>query len=155
MDIIKLYYSKWSRKPQDPSLAHDPITTDGLASHVVNDSGYGLIACSSAIDNDLYPLDIFTKTFDPKKQVIIGLDSLCSRHLFSHFCYFIYVLQPIAPFEIYDVGENIKAVSKGNVCIRYHDSTGIIQDKILLNAFHAPKSSIHLIFIPQLAHDTD
>jgi hypothetical protein len=101
------------------------------------------------------PLDIFTESFDPEEQVIIGLDSLCSRHLFSDKSDFISDLTPVEPFEIHGVGGNMQAVSKGNVRLRFRDSDGKIHDKVLQNAYYAPESPVRLISIPQLVRDTD
>jgi hypothetical protein len=87
--------------------------------------------------------------------MIIGLDSLCSRHLFSDLSDFLSDLIPITPFEIHGVGGNIKPISKGSVRLRFWDSTGAINDKLLSNVYYAPKCPVRLISIPQLARDTN
>jgi hypothetical protein len=130
-----------------------PIQSNSLLSHVGDDNGHGLIACSSAINNYLSPLDIFTEIFDPKEQVIVGLNSLCSRHLFSDISDFVSDLTPIAPFEIHGVGGTVR-VSKGNVRLQHCDSNGNIKDKIS-RCILCSQNSSPPISIPQWARDTD
>jgi hypothetical protein len=141
--LAQMHFLKRPKKPPDP-----------VASSYDRDATHGLIACSSPINNEVSEWDIFTESFDPEEQRIIGLDSLCSRHLFSDLSDFVSDLTPITPFEIHGVGGNIKAISKGSVRLRFRDSTGTIRDKILSNAYHAPNCPVRLISIPQLARDT-
>jgi hypothetical protein len=110
LDIVKTYFSKRPKKPPDPTSCKTSIASDNEHTRE-----HGLIACSSAISNDSSTLDIFTESFDSEEQVIIGLDSLCSRHLFCEPSNFVSELTPITPFKIHGVGGNISVVSKGNV----------------------------------------
>jgi hypothetical protein len=55
------------------------------------------------------------------------------------------------PFSIQGVGGDIK---EGKVRLRFHNTNGTLNDKILENAYFAPRSPVCLISIPQLARDT-
>jgi hypothetical protein len=110
LDIVKAYFSKRPKKPPDPTLLTHSIELDNEQTRE-----HGLIACSSAISRDSSMMDIFTESFDSEEQVIIGLDSLCSRHLFFELSDFVSELTPITPFKIHGVGGDISAISKGNV----------------------------------------
>jgi hypothetical protein len=81
--IAQIHFLKHPRKPPDPISQHTFSVLDPVASSYTHDTAHGLIACSSAIGKEVSELDIFTESFDPEEQMIIGLDSLCSRHLFS------------------------------------------------------------------------
>jgi hypothetical protein len=88
-------------------------------------------------------------------MAIVGLDSLYSRHLFYDKSDFITKIAPIQPFSVQGVGGDIKAIGIGKVRLRFHDTNGILHDKILEKACFAPKSPVCLISIPQLARDTN
>jgi hypothetical protein len=68
---------------------------------------------------------------------------------------FITKINPIQPFRIQGVGGDIKAIGIGKVRLRFHDTNGILHDKVLANAYYAPKSPVCLISIPQLTRDTN
>jgi hypothetical protein len=79
--------------------------------------------------------------------MIVGLDSMCSHHLFIDKTDFVSDIKPIIPFEIHGAGRNIKA-------IWFYWSSGILYDKLLLNAYYAPIAPVWLISLLQLGGDT-
>jgi hypothetical protein len=98
--------------------------------------------------------DIYTESHDSDDSVIIGLDSLCSRHLFPAKSDFISEIQPIEPFDIDGVGGNIQAIGQGTVQVHFWDPSGLLHDKQLVNVYYAPNAPVWLLSIPQLARDT-
>jgi hypothetical protein len=118
-------------------------------------SGTAMVACSSGTERSFETIDVFQESFDKEEMAIVGLDSLCSRHLFYDKSNFITKIVPVQPFSIQGVGGNIKAIGIGTVRLRFHDSTGVLHDKVLENVYYAPKSPVRLISIPQLARDTN
>ncbi len=115
----------------------------------------GFIACSSTIPNDLEDMsEIHSESFDSEEQVIIGLDSMCSRHLFIDKSDFVSDIKPIVPFDIHGVGGNIEAIGQGTVRLRFRCSSGTLHDKLLFNAYYAPNAPVRLISVPQLGRDT-
>jgi hypothetical protein len=99
--------------------------------------------------------DIHTESFDSDDLVIIGLDSLCSRHLFPAKSDFISEIQPIEPFDIHGIGGNIQAIGQGTVQVRFRDPSGLLHNKQLVNAYYAPNAHVWLLSIAQLARDTN
>jgi hypothetical protein len=91
------------KKPPDKSIIHDTA----------------LIACSSVTSNTRHFLDTFEESFDHEETALVGLDSLCSRHLFNSKSDFVSKIEPIKPFSIHGVGGNIKAIGVGCVRIRF------------------------------------
>jgi hypothetical protein len=86
---------------------------------------------------------------------MVGLDSLCSQHLFPSKFDFVSKISLIEPFGIQGVGGDIKAIGQGTVRIHFHDDNGSLRDKLLKNAYFAPKCPVCLISIPQLARGTN
>jgi hypothetical protein len=86
---------------------------------------------------------------------MVGLDSLCSRHLFPSKSDFVSQILPIDPFGIQGVGGDIKAIGKGTVRLWFRCDKGILHDKLLHNAYYAPRCPVCLVSIPQLARDTN
>jgi hypothetical protein len=126
------------KKPPDKSIIHDTA----------------LIACSSATSSKRHFIDMFEESFDHEETALVGLDSLCSHHLFNSKSDFVSKIEPIEPFSIQGVGGNIKAIGVGCVRICFRDVDSVLHDKILKNVYYAPKSPVRLISIPQLARDT-
>jgi hypothetical protein len=118
-------------------------------------SSTAMVACSSGAECSFETIDAFQESFDKEEMAIVGLDSSCSRHLFYDKSDFITKIVPIQPFSIQGVGGDIKAIGVGTVRLWFHDSTGVLHDKVLENAYYAPKSPVRLISIPQLARDTN
>jgi len=115
----------------------------------------GLIACSSNLLNNLADVtDIHSESFDVEEQVIVGLDSMCSCHLFIDKSDFVSDIKPITPFDIQGVGGNIQAIGQGTVQLWFHCSNGLSHDKLLPNAYFAPNAPVCLISIPLLGRDT-
>jgi hypothetical protein len=67
------------------------------------------VACSSTLPGTLDDIDYFNESFDPKEQVIVGLDTLASRHLLPSPSDFISENKPITPIDIHGIGGNIQA----------------------------------------------
>jgi hypothetical protein len=63
LDTIRTYISKWPRKPPDPKMIPYPVRSDDLVSHLGQNNGPGLIACSSGIANDFPPFGYFHRKF--------------------------------------------------------------------------------------------
>jgi hypothetical protein len=114
-----------------------------------------LVACSSGGEHSIDDLETYKESFDQEEMAILGLDSLCSRHLFYDKSDFVTKITPIQPFSIQGVGGDIKAIGIGKVRLHFHDTNGVLHDKILEKAYYAPKSPVRLISIPQLARDTN
>ncbi|MFN9981430.1 MAG: hypothetical protein ACK53Y_16005, partial [bacterium] len=89
-------------------------------------SGSSYIACSSMMNDVSNVKDIYTESHDSDDSVIIGLDSLCSRHLFPAKSDFISEIQPIEPFDIHGIGGNIQAIGQGTVQVRFRDPSGLL-----------------------------
>lgn len=142
-DVVSLYFAKRPKKPPD------------ILPHHQKDANIALVACSSVSDDTLEDANIYCDDFDSERTHMVGLDSLCSRHLFPVKADFVSEISPIEPFGIQGVGGDIKAIGKGTVRIRFYCDKGIPQDKLLLNAYYAPKCPVRLISIPQLARDTN
>lgn len=114
----------------------------------------GFIACSSTMLHDIDDVaDFHSESFYAEEQVIVGLDSMCSRHLFPDKSDFASKIKSIVPFEIHGVGGNIKAIGQGTVWLRFRCSSGILHDKLLSNAYYEPNAPVCLISIPQLGRD--
>jgi hypothetical protein len=115
----------------------------------------GLIACSSTLLHNLVDVTgIYSESFDVEEQVIVGLDSMCSHHLFIDKSAFVSDIKPITPFDIQGVGGNIRAIGQGTVRLRFCCSNGSSHDKLLPNAYFAPNAPVHLISIHQLGRDS-
>jgi hypothetical protein len=133
------YRRQQIKKPPDKPMTHDTA----------------MVACSSTPNDPLNSIDTFEERFDHNDTApIIGLDSLCSCHLFNSKSDSVTALEPIKPFSIQGFGGDIKAIGMGCVRIFFHDTVGVLHDKILNNIYYAPKSPVCLISIPQLARDT-
>jgi hypothetical protein len=97
-------------------------------------SDCSFIACSSTIPNDLENMsEIHSESFDSEEQVIIGLDSMCSRHLFIDKSDFVSDIKPIVPLDIHGVGGNIEAIGQGTVRLWFRCSSWTLHDKLLFN----------------------
>jgi hypothetical protein len=115
----------------------------------------GLIACSSTLLHNLADVtDIHSESFDVEEQVIVGLDSMCSRHLYIDKSDFVSDIKPITPFDIQGVGGNLQAIGQGTVRLWFCCSNGSSHDKLLPNAYFALNAPVRLISIPQLGRDT-
>ncbi len=57
-----------------------------------------MVACSSVADHSLDTSDAFKESFDQEEKVIVGLDTLYSRHLFYSISDFVKKIDPIKPF---------------------------------------------------------
>jgi hypothetical protein len=132
-----------------------PRTPPDKATDSFQCSEGGYIACSSTINDILHVDSVYTESFDSEALVLIGLDSHCSRLLFPAKSDFISEIKPIAPFDVHGVGGTIKAIGQGTVRLRFRDSSGLLHDKLLVNAYYAPNVPVHLLSIPQLARDTN
>jgi hypothetical protein len=85
-----------------------------------------------------------------EKQMIVGLDSMCSHHLFFDKSNFVPKIKLIVTFAIHGVGGNIEAIGQGTVKLWFHCSSGLLHDKLLLNAYYASNAPVCMISIPQL-----
>jgi hypothetical protein len=88
-----------------------------------------------------------------EEPAIIGLDSCCSRHLFTEKSDFINGIKPIDPVEIMGVSGDLILKGTGSVRVRFRDDNGAWVDKIIDHAYYAPDSPVRLISITQLARD--
>jgi hypothetical protein len=109
------------------------------------------IACStSAGDNSCD--DWFKANFDEAEELqLVGLDNMCSRHLFSDKNDFIGQLTTIDPLEISGVAGGLTATGEGTVRVRFRNDKGLLIDKNITKALYVPESSVRLISITQLA----
>lgn len=95
------------------------------------------MACSSGAEHLIYTLDTFRES-DQEEMTIVGLDSLCIRHLFYSKSDFIAKIAPIKPYSIQGIGGDIKAIGIGKHRTRFYNTDGMLHDKILDNAYYAP-----------------
>jgi hypothetical protein len=144
-EVVKAYFVKRPKKPPDISLH----------TQEVENTDHSYVACSSTNEDNLQNAGFYCNDFDSERASMVGLDSLCSRHLFPDKTNFVSDITPIEPFGIQGVGGDIKAIGKGTVRIRFYCDRDIPQDKLLPNAYYAPKCPVRLISIPQLARDTN
>jgi hypothetical protein len=106
-----------------------PKKPPDIKHHNAGASACSYIACSSTLLNDLEAVeDIPSESFDTEEQVIVGLDSMCSRHLFFDPSDFVSEIKPITPFDIHGVGGNIQAIGQGTVRLWFRCSSGILHD---------------------------
>jgi hypothetical protein len=90
-------------------------------------------AFSSTLLNDLDIIaDIHSESYDAEKQVIAGLDLMCSHHLFTDKSDFVSEIKPIILFAIHGIGRNIEAIGQGTVRLQFHCSSGILHVKLFL-----------------------
>jgi hypothetical protein len=147
-DVVTIYFSKRPKKP--PDIVFDKsVIKDKLS--VAEDTSF--VACTSTLSRGLDDSDIYNDHFDTEDTFVVGLDSLCSRHLFPDKSDFVSTIIPIEHLEVQGVGGGIKAIGKGTVRIRFRCDQGILHDKLLRNAYFAPTCPVRLISIPQLARD--
>lgn len=141
MATIKDVYIPPYKKPPDKTT------------YLLDPKAVGFLACSSTLPGTLDSGDFLSESFDSEDQVVVGLDTLASHHLFPSTSDFVSEI-PVTPLDIYGVGGNIQAVGQGNMQFRFCCSSGKLHDKILHNAYHAPNVPVQLISIPQLGRDT-
>ena len=95
---------------------HKPKKPPDKKAHISDTNACGLIACPSTLLHDLDDVAaLHSESFDVEEQVIVGLDSMCSRHLFIDESDFVSEIKPIKPFKIHGIGGNIKAIGQGTV----------------------------------------
>ena len=111
------------------------------------------IACSTDLpEPSAVSDDEFTANFgEAEDQHLVGLDNMCSRHLFSAKHDFIGDIIPIDPLEICGVAGGFTAKGEGTVRIRFRNDDGKLVDRKIYKALYAPDSAVRLISITQLA----
>ena len=111
------------------------------------------IACSTGtLETDDGCEEMFKANFGEAEEFqFVGLDNMCSRHLFSNKSDFIGKILPIDPLEICGVAGGFTAKGEGTVRVRFHNDAGVLVDKKIYKALYAPESMVRLISITQLA----
>jgi hypothetical protein len=110
-DAVKVVFLPPPKKP--PDLYNCPVMIPQTL------IGYITYSSDSNTDNS----KCINESFSHEKQVIVGLDTLASSHLFPVISDFVSQIQPIAPIDIHGVGGNIKAIGQGTMNLRYQTTT--------------------------------
>jgi hypothetical protein len=97
--------------------------------------------------------DAFCESFWQEETVPIGLDTLCSKHLFPFKNDFITGIVPVTPVDISDIGGEITIQGKGTVRLRICGDDGKWIDKLIHNMYFAPSSPVWLLLIMQLCRE--
>ena len=105
-DVVTIYFSKWRKKPPDIEVVPTHSTIPDPAPHTVSRTSF--VACSTALTNRLDDKGCYNESFDSEDTFMVGLDSLCSRHLFPSKSDFVSQILPIDPFGIQGVGGGYK-----------------------------------------------
>jgi hypothetical protein len=96
-DVVTIYFSKQPKKPPDIEEVSTHNTLPDPAHHTV--SRTLCVACSTALTNRLDDKG-YSESFDSEDTFMVGLDSLCSCHLFPSKSDFVSQILPIDPFGI-------------------------------------------------------
>jgi len=111
------------------------------------------IACSTSTSTENNECEAWFKAnFDEAEELqLVGLDNMCSRHLFSEKSDFIGPIVTIDPLEISGVAGGLTATGEGTVRLRFRNDKGKLVDKNIYKALYVPDSSVRLISVTQLA----